>query len=196
MDETLGWIASAATIVAAIMTAANLGSRVTGLGFVVFTMGSVAWSSVGILTGQTSLIVTNVFLFAVNLFGVWRWLGRQARYEAGSAKASRKSHQKRNVTSLFSASSLVGAKVQDADSTKIGTVIDVMLTCDSKQVAYVVIAEGDIVGARERLRALPPQLFEAMNGEVTCKLSFAEFCCRPEIDPECWPDTIPEANAR
>lgn len=195
MDETLGWIASAATMVAAIMTAANLGSRVTGMGFVVFTIGSVAWSAVGILTGQTSLIITNVFLFAVNLFGVWRWLGRQARYEAGSAQASRISRQKRNVSSLFSAGSIIGAKVEDAAGTKLGTVIDVMLTCDSKQVAYVVIAEGDFVGARERLRVLPPQLFEVKKGEVACKLSFAEFCCRPEIDPECWPDTTPETNA-
>ena len=47
-----GWIAPAATTIAAIMTAANLGSRVTGWGFAVFSVGALAWIAVGASTGQ------------------------------------------------------------------------------------------------------------------------------------------------
>lgn len=190
MDEYVGWLASAATMMAAMMTAANLGSRITGWGFVVFTIGSVAWSMVGLLTGQTSLMITNAFLFAVNVFGVWRWLGRQARYEDGSAEASRNSRRKRNVATLFSAGSLIGAKVQDQEGATIGTLVDVMVSCDSKRIAYAVIAEGGVAGAGERLRALHPELLDVRDDTVICQLSFAEFCDRPEIDPENWPDNI------
>ena len=49
--ETLAtWLAPAATMVAAMMTAANPGARVTGWGFVVFTVGSICWSFIGIST--------------------------------------------------------------------------------------------------------------------------------------------------
>ena len=43
MDQTVSWIATAATIIAACFTASNLGSRVTGIGFIIFTIGSIAW---------------------------------------------------------------------------------------------------------------------------------------------------------
>lgn len=46
MEEAAGWIASAATMIAAMMTAANLRSRVTGWGFVIFLVGAIAWSMV------------------------------------------------------------------------------------------------------------------------------------------------------
>jgi hypothetical protein len=43
MDQTVSWIATAATILAACFTASNLGSRITGIGFIIFTIGSIAW---------------------------------------------------------------------------------------------------------------------------------------------------------
>ena len=43
MEEILNWIAPAATILAALMTASNLGARITGVGFIVFTVGSLCW---------------------------------------------------------------------------------------------------------------------------------------------------------
>lgn len=70
LEDIAGWIAPIATMIAAMMTAANLGARVTGWGFVVFTVGSIAWSLVGISTGQTNLLATNAFLTIVNLVGV------------------------------------------------------------------------------------------------------------------------------
>ncbi len=88
METAANWIAPIATTLAAIMVAANLGSRFTGWGFVVFCVGSVAWIVIGLLTDQPSLLWQNVFLFAVNVVGIWRWLGLRARYEKGAEKAT------------------------------------------------------------------------------------------------------------
>lgn len=194
MDEYVGWVASAATMLAAMMTAANLGTRVTGWGFVVFTIGSIAWALVGFLTDQPSLMITNTFLFTVNLFGVWRWLGRQARYEDGSAEATRSSRRKRNVSTLFSAGSLIGSKVEDPAGTAIGSAVDVMVSCETNRIVYAVIAEGGVAGAGERLRAVEPELLDIRDDVVICRLSFDEFCGRPQIDPENWPDDISQAK--
>ena len=76
MEEAAGWIAPIATMIAAMMTAANLGVRLTGWGFVVFTFGSIAWTTVGLTSGQTNLVASNGFLTIVNLVGIWRWLGQ------------------------------------------------------------------------------------------------------------------------
>ena len=87
MSDIAAWAAPAATMLAAMMTAANLGARLTGAGFVVFTAGSLLWLYIGISNGQTGLLVTNGFLTLVNLVGVWRWLGRQWKYEDGAQSA-------------------------------------------------------------------------------------------------------------
>ncbi len=42
MESILNWVAPIATIVAALMTASNLGAKITGAGFIVFTVGSIA----------------------------------------------------------------------------------------------------------------------------------------------------------
>ena len=86
---------------AAMMTAANLGARVTGWGFIVFTLGSICWSLVGLQSGQTNLVATNVFLTCVNLVGIWRWLGRQRGYEDGARAASRSSRAPRNADAVL-----------------------------------------------------------------------------------------------
>src|SRR3989344_9387847 len=91
VEEAAGLIAPAATMIAAMMTAANLGARVTGSGFVVFTLGSLAWSVVGVTSGQTNLLATNLFLTLVNLVGIWRLLGRQRGYEDGARRAANRS---------------------------------------------------------------------------------------------------------
>ena len=88
MADTISWIATIATIIAASMTAANLGSRITGYGFCVFLIGSLAWLATGLGTGQPALTWTNVVLTMLNIFGIWRWLGRQAKVEEGARAAS------------------------------------------------------------------------------------------------------------
>ena len=69
MESIASWVAPIATTIAALMTASNLGSRVTGYGFVVFTIGSIAWAALGIATGQPNLLWQNVILTGLNLFG-------------------------------------------------------------------------------------------------------------------------------
>lgn len=48
MISLVGWLATIATMIAAMMTASNLGARVTGWGFVVFSISSVCWTTVSV----------------------------------------------------------------------------------------------------------------------------------------------------
>ena len=74
--NTLKWIATAATTVAALVVALDLGRRRTGWGFVLFSFGSVAWVAGAVLASDWALTTTNGVLFAINLFGVWQYLIR------------------------------------------------------------------------------------------------------------------------
>jgi len=192
MVDYVGWVASAATMIAAMMTAANLGTRVTGWGFVVFTVGSIAWTTVGALSGQNSLMITNAFLFVVNLFGVWRWLGRQARYEQGSAAAAERSQRDRHVPTLFSGGGLIGSKVEDRNGETVGTIVDTMFACDTRTLSYVVIGQGGVVGAGEKLRALGPQHLVIGKDGVRTKLEMAEVSRMAPLDEDAWPIVAPE----
>ncbi len=88
MIEQIQWFATAATVIAASITAANLGSRITDYGFCVFLAGSLAWLTAGFLSGQQALTWTNAILTILNMFGIWRWLGRQTKVEEGVQKAA------------------------------------------------------------------------------------------------------------
>lgn len=186
MLEIAGWIAPAATMIAAMMTAANLGARTTGWGFIVFTLGSVCWSVVGARTGQDNLLWTNVFLTLVNTVGIWRWLGRQARYADGSATAARKSAAAR-VPTLFSTSGVVGKTLFGAGGEPLGTVVDTMARCTDGQLAYVVVSEGGVGGVGEQLHALDPQTLVFTSSEVKSELSPARLKELPVLDDREWP---------
>ena len=125
IEDIAGWIAPVATTIAAMMTAANLGTRIMGWGFVVFLIGSLAWSAVGISTGQTNLLWTNGFLTLINIVGIWRWLGRHAAYDDGSEAAARRSAAL-CVPTLFAFNALIGSKIVDGAGEAVGTVINVM----------------------------------------------------------------------
>ena len=180
------WVASAATMAAALMTASNLGTRITGWGFVLFSVGSVVWIWAGFVDDQASLIVTNGFLLLVNLFGVWRWLGRQSRYEDGSARAAARSRHAR-VPTLFPAGTLVGATVKDPDDQSRGVVVDAMLKCADKSLAYVVVSEGGIGGAGEKLRVLAPDHLRLDEDSVRCNLTAAQWEALTVIEDDRWP---------
>jgi hypothetical protein len=190
MLDLTSWLASAATVIAAMMTAANLGTRITGWGFVIFAIGSLAWGAVGLANGQTSLVVTNGFLLIVNLFGVWRWLGRQSRYEENSALAAARSRRSR-VPTLFPAGSLIGASVQGSEGKTYGTVIEAMLNCNDKSLVYAVTTEGGIGGAGEILRAVPPEHLRLEEDSVICDLSEDEWRALPTIEDGRWPTATP-----
>ena len=154
LSDIAGWIAPVATMIAAMMTAANLGARVTGWGFVVFTLGSVCWSVVGLSTGQTNLVATNVFLTLVNLVGIWRWLGRQRAYEDGGKAAQDKSRRS-SAPTLFTATGVAGMEVNDAHGQVLGKAVEALVECDTGTVAYVVVATGGVGGIAEELRPVP-----------------------------------------
>ena len=142
------WVAVAATIVAALITAANLGARVTGWGFVMYVAASAIWIATGIENGfePLSVIVMHAVLFVVNSFGVWRWLGRERRYEDSREHAEKRSRWAR-VPTLFSAGSMIGSSVAGRDKDSLGTIVDAMFNSEKKGIAYVVISEGGIAGA-------------------------------------------------
>lgn len=190
MESIANWTATAVTIVAALMTASNLGARFTGWGFAVFAVGSVAWIATGFLSDLPSLIVTNGVLLLVNLFGVWRWLGRQSRYEDSSARAAERSRWSR-VPSLSSAGALIGASVQKPDGETRGTVVDAMLRSKDKVLAYVVISEGGIGGAGETLRAVAPEHLRFGHDDIVCDLGDDAWRRLPPIEDGRWPTKPP-----
>lgn len=184
-----GWIAPAATMIAAMMTAANLGARVTGWGFVVFTVGSVAWTTVGLTSGQTNLVLSNAFLTVVNLVGIWRWLGRQATYDRGSSAAADDS-ARLPVQTLYAAGGVVGAKLTGPRGETVGTIVDAMLGCDDNAIAYVVVSTGGVGGVGETLHALRPgELVFGPDG-VRTELGVDAIRRTPEVHANHWPEAL------
>ena len=153
MADIFSWAATGLTIIAALMTAANLGARVTGYGFAVFTLGALCWIGVGVLTDQPALLWTNIVLLFVDIFGVWRWLGRQARVEEGGRAAAEASEHAPGET-LFPVSLLTSAPVF-AGGEQVGHCVDGMAACGSGRLSYVVVSQGGVAGLGERLRKLP-----------------------------------------
>lgn len=74
MKESLGYFAMATGTLAAIMVSVNAGRRMTGYGFVIFTLSSVTWIIYALQDAETPLILQNAVLTAINLGGIYRWL--------------------------------------------------------------------------------------------------------------------------
>jgi len=194
---TLNWIPAVLTMIASLMIAANLGARVTGSGFVGVSLASSLWIIFQSTSNQpdTSIIVMHSILLLVNLFGVWRWLGRHRHYEDGRLRAHERS-RRAPVPTLFSADAIIGAKVRDGNRETRGTVVDVMLNCDDRSLAYVVTSEGGVKGAGETLRAVPPQHLQFEKDEVISDLSEAQWRDLPTIEKDRWPEVAPQAKSR
>ena len=186
MDQTVSWIATAATIIAACFTASNLGSRVTGIGFIIFTIGSIAWFTLGWLTDQPALIWTNVVMTGLNLFGVWRWLGRQAKLEQGADKAAQKSREGEGET-LFPASSLGATKLLGAGNAQLGACVDAMVGCRSGQLSYLVVAQGGVAGVGETFRRVEWRGARVHEGAVITNLDPEAFARLPSLTKNNWP---------
>lgn len=185
MADLISWAATAATIIAACMTASNLGARITGYGFAVFTVGSLAWLATGFLTGQPALLWTNIVLTGLNLFGVWRWLGRQARVEEG-AKSAAEASESTPGEALFPVSLLSHAPVR-CGGAEIGTCVDAMAGCRSGRLSYVVVSAGGVAGVGETLRRLPWSDAGVEEEAVISRLSAAEFAKLDELPKDRWP---------
>ncbi len=176
-------------MIAAMMTAANLGARVTGWGFVVFTIGSIAWSFIGMATGQQPLLITNGFLTVVNLVGVWRWLGRQAKFEDGSTRATKRSAAS-GVPTLYSAAGLAGKNLVDRNGRKIGVLVDAMMECDSNRIAYVVVTDAGKAGLDETLRGVQPGDLIIGSDEVQFDGDEKKFQSLSLLEKDNWPEQL------
>ncbi|MGN6849577.1 MAG: PRC-barrel domain containing protein [Sphingomicrobium sp.] len=168
MAEPISWFATVATIIAALIVASNLGPRPTGYGFIIFAIGSVAWFVVGLRTNQPALIWTDSVLTLLNLFGVWRWLGRRAKVEDG-AKAAAQASEESPGEALFPVSLLTQAPVRSG-SAELGRCVDAMAGCSSGQLAYVVVGEGGVAGVGEVFRRLPWKLAHVNEGVLETQL--------------------------
>ena len=186
MIEILAWVAPAATILAALVTASNLGVRITGWGFVVYTIGSLAWLALGLTVGPSSLVWQNVILFPLNIFGVWRWLGRQSNIEDGAEAAARKSRQLKSET-LFPLSVLGKAKIIGKDDAHLGHCVDAMTGCHSGRIDYLVVSDGGVAGIGETLRKFDWKLAKVDGDDVRADLDRSGFDKLKILPKDDWP---------
>jgi hypothetical protein len=185
MTDAISWIATIATIIAASMTAANLGSRITGFGFCVFLIGSLAWLATGLVTDQPALTWTNIVLTLLNIFGIWRWLGRQSKVEEGARVASEASEWTPGEA-LFPISLLSRAEVV-CGGVELGRCIDAMAGCHSGRLSYIVVSQGGVAGVGETLRRLPWVAASVDGEQVITTFDRARFDQLEQLPRDRWP---------
>lgn len=185
MASAAEWIAPAATMIAALMTAANLGARITGWGFAVFTIGSIAWVVVGMASGQTSLIAANAFLTLVNALGIWRWLGRQARYEAAGADAEQVGKAPA-AASVFAATGIAGRKITGTDGVVVAEAVEAIIDCETGAISHVVARFGGVGGFGETLVAVPRDLLVFEADAIVTRLSAEAMEALPPAERQEW----------
>lgn len=75
MNGPLEWIAAIGTIIAAAMIAADLGRKVTGWGFVLFSVVACMWVYAGLTASDgMPIAIQNGLLLLVNIYGIWQFL--------------------------------------------------------------------------------------------------------------------------
>lgn len=167
------------------MTASNLGSRITGYGFAVFLLGSLSWLAVGLLSDQPALVWTNIVLTFLNIFGVWRWLGRQTKVEEGARSATEASESTPGEA-LFPVSLLSRSSVE-ANGQTVGTCLDAMAGSRSGRLSYIVVSHGGVAGVGETLRRLPWSAAYVADGKVRANVQAAQFERLEELPRDEWP---------
>ena len=186
MEDILNWVAPAATILAALMTASNLGARITGVGFIVFTVGSLCWLTLGFIGDNPSLLWMNAALTALNLFGIWRWLGRQAKFEDGAGHAASASEDKPGET-LFPLSLTAKAKLAGAGGEPLGQCVDAMAGRGNGRIAYLVIAQGGVGGVGETLRRIDWNDVTVDGEGMRTPLDRVKFEQLERLEKDAWP---------
>jgi hypothetical protein len=187
LEDIAGWIAPAATMIAAIMTAANLGSRITGWGFVIFTIGAAGWCVEALLTHQPNLLWSNAFLGVIDLIGIYRWLGQRAKLEDGARAATEKSRT--NSIPLFPVLSLDGRAIEGSDGEVLAHVVGAMGECDSGRIAYLVVRGAGADDGETRLRVMPWNKIEVGDAFRT-PLSPDEIAKLQGVDADNWPGSV------
>lgn len=187
MEEIAGWVAPVATMIAAIMTAANLGTHVTGWGFVIFTVGAIGWCIEAMLTHQSNLLWSNAFLGIVDGIGIYRWLGQRATLEDGARAAVEKSGDERKP--LFPVLALEGRPVEGTGGAVLAHVVGAMAECVTGRIAYLVVRCVD-TATETAFRAISWGDIEAGDCLRTA-LTQTQVCDLPPLDPKDWPEREP-----
>jgi len=185
MYDLLNWVATIATISGVLLTASNLGARMTGTGFIVLLLGSLCWLAVALTSDQQALLWTNAVLTLLNIFGIWRWLGRQAAVEEGGKIAAQASESTPGEA-LFPVSLLTKTKVF-AGAEDVGTCVDAMTGERSGRLAYVVVSEGGVAGVGERMRRLDWHDARVDGDRLVARLDPERFRALPELAKDKWP---------
>ena len=167
-------------MIAAMMTAANLGPRFTGYGFVVFVFGSLAWTTIGLSTGQTNLVATNAFLTLVNIVGIWRWLGREARYK-DKADAIASHSAVAPAPTLTPAGNLTGSPIIGPDGASVATIVDTMIAHDDHRIRALLVRHGGVGGVGERVVMLTENRFSIEDSGVVTELDAEALAELPEV---------------
>ena len=80
MNGPIEWYAAVVGVIASFMIAGDFGRKVTGLGFLLFATGSVAWITSGMGAGTMPLVAQNAILLLINIYGMWQyWLSPKNR---------------------------------------------------------------------------------------------------------------------
>jgi hypothetical protein len=182
--DILNFAAPLLIIVGALLTASNLGNRLTGFGFIAFTLGSLGWLGVGILGGPSSLVWQNVVLTVLNAFGVWRWLGRERQIEKGAEKAARQSGESADPERLFPASRFANADL--ATTNAVAQCVDAMCDCATGAPRYLVVSAGGIAGAGETLYRIPWDHVR-VSGDGFALDGPADFGQFEQVERDSWP---------
>ena len=186
MTEWISWFATGATVTAALITASNLGARITGYGFIVFLFGSIAWLSVGMMTGQPALLWTNAVLTLLNIFGIWRWLGRQTRIEDG-AEAAQSASERTPGESLFPASLLGRAALTDSHGHEIARSVDAMIGSGTGRVHYLVASFGGVAGVGEQFHRIDWRQASVDGDLIKVDMAADEMKRLPTVPRDQWP---------
>lgn len=173
--DIAGWVAPAATMLAAMMTAANLGARVTGWGFVVFTLGSIGWIIIGLSDDQQGLVIANGALTLINIVGIWRWLGREARYEAVGAAVEAA------PAAVVPTSGIFGRDIIDSTGDVAGQAVEAIVDCATASIRRIILRTGGIGGVGERLVALDMTQLTLDGDVIRTPLSAAQIAALPAV---------------
>jgi hypothetical protein len=77
LTEIVKWVASISGIAAALMVSLDSGRCVSEWGFVIFVGSALAWIAGAVLSRDWALGSQNLALFAIDVFGVYRYLWRK-----------------------------------------------------------------------------------------------------------------------
>lgn len=138
MISYLPYIAPAAILAGATLTSLNAGARLTGFGFIFFTLGSTGFALHSLLTNDGFGLLVNSALVFINAFGMHRWLRHNAVIEDAGVRTQELSARSLSTPTVVTASLFTSAKVR-CDDDMIGESVDAVVNCASGQILYAVV---------------------------------------------------------